>query len=82
MSKFILISVLSSSVFLAGCLSKSSFETTPVKVVTPKGTVMCQLYTHKKVLWDEAISAPAGMSIDEADRICFAEGQRVAANGL
>jgi uncharacterized lipoprotein YbaY len=82
MNKIAILSALSASVFLAGCLDKSSFETPPVSVKTPKGVVECQLYTHDKVLWDEAISAPQGMSISEADRICYEEGKRVKASGL
>ena len=61
---------------LSGCIDQKKYETEPVSVKTPKGTVVCQLYTHKQVLWDEAISVPAGMSIKEGDRVCIAEGKR------
>jgi uncharacterized lipoprotein YbaY len=79
MNKVLITSMLSATVLLAGCLDKTSFETEPVQVSTPQGVVTCQLYTHEKVLWDEAISSPAGMSIEAADEICFAKGQRVKA---
>jgi len=79
MSKTLILSALSATVFLSACLDKTSFETAPVKVATPQGVVVCQLYTHKKVLWDEAISAPNGMSIEAADQICIIEGYRVKA---
>ncbi len=80
MSKLLLIaSALASTVLLSGCLDKKSFETEPVQVSTAQGVVTCQLYTHEKVLWDRAIAAPAGMSIETADKICFDEGKRVKA---
>ncbi len=82
MQKFTILTALAATVFLAGCLDKASFATTPVQVKTPKGVVTCQLYTHEKVLWDEAISAPNGMTIEEADQICIMEGYRVKAAGL
>ncbi|VAV90329.1 hypothetical protein MNBD_ALPHA07-605 [hydrothermal vent metagenome] len=79
MSKILITSALTATVFLSACLNKESFETEPVKVSTKQGVVICQLYTHEKVLWDRAISAPAGMSIETADKICFEEGKRVKA---
>ena len=61
---------------LAGCSVRSGFETTPVEVQTAKGVVTCQLYTNRRVLWDEAISMPSSMGTQEANGICRAEGQR------
>lgn len=61
---------------LSGCIDLQAYATTPVNVQTDKGTVVCQLYTTQRVLWDEAISAPAGMSIQEANQVCIREGNR------
>ena len=61
---------------LAGCSVRSGFETTPVEVQTAQGVVTCQLYTNRRVLWDEAISMPSSMGTQEANEICRAEGQR------
>ncbi|WP_299845526.1 hypothetical protein [uncultured Roseovarius sp.] len=62
---------------LAGCsVDPVKYETTPVKLSSPKGPVVCQLYTHRQVIWDEAISIPPGMTIAEGDQICKNEGLR------
>jgi type IV pilus biogenesis protein CpaD/CtpE len=67
---------------LAGCVqSPEAYETTPVKVETPKGIVTCQLYTREIVVWDRAIDRPAKMGVQEADAICRAEGERQKAGG-
>ena len=79
MNKILIPSLLTATVLLAGCLDKDSYKTEPVQVSTAQGVITCQLYTHEKVLWDEAISAPSGMTIDTADKICFEEGKRVKA---
>jgi ABC-type uncharacterized transport system auxiliary subunit len=72
-----LITALTGTAILAGCtIDPQDHATTPVQVQTAQGIVTCQLYTKENVIWDEAISAPAGMSIQQADRICKAEGQR------
>ena len=61
---------------LTGCIDRASYETEPVQVKSKKGVVTCQLYTRKRVLWDEAISIPKGMTIAEGDQICQNEGLR------
>ncbi|WP_170769773.1 hypothetical protein [Ruegeria lacuscaerulensis] len=63
---------------LAACVpSPEDFETTPVKVQTPKGEVTCQLYRPDRVIWDRAIDFPATkMTVPEADAYCKQEGQR------
>ena len=61
---------------LAGCVDPADYETAPVKVETAKGTVVCQLYRKRQVIWDEAISIPPGMTIAEGDRVCVEEGLR------
>ncbi len=76
MTKLIPIALLASTTFLAGCLDPRHFESAPVKVKTPQGTVTCKLYTKERVLWDKAIDVPAHMSIADGDRICQAEGYR------
>ncbi|MBI1495226.1 MULTISPECIES: hypothetical protein [Rhodobacterales] len=68
------------TVALAGCIDQQSYATTPVQVETEKGTVVCQLYTENRVLWDEAILAPEGMTIREANNVCIREGNRRLAN--
>ena len=76
MTKFTPIVLLASTVFLAGCLDPGAFESQPVKVKTPQGTVTCQLYTKERVLWDKATDVPAHMSISRGDEICRNEGYR------
>ncbi|MEL7013596.1 MAG: hypothetical protein AAFO72_09980 [Pseudomonadota bacterium] len=66
----------------AGCtLDPRNFETEPVEVATSKGVVLCQLYTKETVVWDRAIDRPDGMSVQEADDICRAEGARQSEAG-
>ena len=60
---------------LVGCAGKANFETAPVTVSTGKGDVICQLYRLDNVLWDEAISVPAGMSIKTGDALCKQRGE-------
>jgi hypothetical protein len=59
---------------LLGACTPSSMETPPVRVQTSKGAVDCQLYTKSRVYWDRAISAPAGMTPEQADEVCRAKG--------
>lgn len=69
--------VLSTAILLSACApDPQSFETEPVDVETELGTVTCQLYTERRVLWDRAIDRPKNMSVREADNICRAEGLR------
>lgn len=75
-----LLTAVAATAALSGCVDPQSYATTPVEVQTEKGTVVCQLYTENRVLWDEAISAPEGMSIREANNICIREGNRRLAN--
>lgn len=63
-------------VSLTACIDRSSFESNPVRIQTPKGPVICQLYTRDRVDWDEAISVPDGMTKDEGDAYCLKEGER------
>ena len=67
--------VLASLVAVSGCV-RSSYESTPVVVKTPKGDVTCQLYTAERVQWDQAIAKPESMSKREADNICIAKGAK------
>lgn len=76
-NKFRLTGTLLTTVLLAGCIgSPADYETTPVKVQTDKGVVICQLYTPQTVLWDRSIDRPTSMTIDEADDICRARGKQ------
>ena len=69
--------LVAAAAILSGCtIDPRSYESTPVKVKTPKGLVTCQLYTRERVLWDRSIDRPSNMSLEEADSICLAEGQR------
>lgn len=76
MSKLYLLFGTTSVLTLSGCIDIESYETAPVSVSTPQGVVTCQLYTANRVLWDEAIRVPTGMSIKTGDAICRAEGNR------
>jgi hypothetical protein len=68
--------VLIPATVLSGCTDPANFETTPVDVETSRGTVTCQLYAPNVVTWDQAVLAPEGMSIPEADKVCQTEGLR------
>ncbi len=71
-----------SSFAVAGCVqSPAAYETTPVKLKTPKGVVTCQLYSKEQVIWDRSIDRPNSMSVKEADDICLAEGLRLKNEG-
>lgn len=69
--------LLATTAFLSACAQDPrAYETTPVEVKTKQGTVVCQLYTRERVLWDRAIDRPSTMSVRAADDICRAEGLR------
>jgi hypothetical protein len=62
---------------LSACaVAPADFESTPVVLSTSSGPVTCQLYTRERVDWDRSIDRPAKMSVEEADRLCAAEGLR------
>lgn len=68
----------------AACLTAcapSQFETEPVEVETPAGTVTCQLYTRGMVDWDRAIARPESMSVAAADAICRQRGVELQRGG-
>ncbi|WP_411837442.1 hypothetical protein [Paracoccus sp. ME4] len=65
-----------SAALLAAC-SPANFESEPVAVQTPNGTVTCQLYTRGMTDWDRSISRPDTMSVEVADSFCRREGQRL-----
>ena len=78
MYKSILFTGAIASTVLSGCsINPVNYETTPVQIQTPQGTVVCQLYTKERVLWDRAIGVPAGMSVETGDTICKNEGIRL-----
>lgn len=65
-------------VLLSACApDPRSFESEPVDVKTAQGIVTCQLYTKERVLWDRAIDRPEGVTIQQADAVCRAEGRRL-----
>jgi len=67
---------------LAGCsVNQADYASEPVLVKTDRGIVTCQLYRDDRVLWDEALSFPRSMSLQEADQICLEEGARVKKEG-
>ncbi len=70
--------LLAAATVLSGCMmgDPRSYESTPVEVDTAKGVVTCQLYTRERVLWDRSINRPGNMSVEEADNVCLAAGQR------
>jgi PBP1b-binding outer membrane lipoprotein LpoB len=82
MKKTALISGIAIAFVLSGCsINPVDYETDPVQVASPKGTVTCQLYKKDQVVWDRAISVPAGMSVTAGDNICKEEGLRLKAEG-
>jgi hypothetical protein len=66
---------------VSGCTIPFYYETSPVVVETRRGIVTRQLYTPELVVSDEAIPAPVGMSIPEADKISRVEGHRRESDG-
>lgn len=66
---------------LSACVDPVHYETAPVTLMTVQGEVICQLYTHERVLWDRAIDRPETMTVVDADNICRSEGERLRALG-
>ncbi len=60
---------------LAGC-DRSSYESAPVVLKGDYGELTCQLYTVERVMWDEAVLYPDTLTKEQADALCFAEGER------
>lgn len=56
--------------------SLEQFETEPVRLETPSGLVLCQLYTRALTVWDRSIDRPETMAVDDADAMCEQEGLR------
>ena len=82
--KLSVVAVLGAATLIGGCTSGinlQDYATTPNAVQTAQGTVTCQHYRYDQILWDEAISAPTGMSIETADQICKNEGFRIIEEG-
>lgn len=76
MKKLTLVMAVAATGVMAGCVSKTAYESNPVQIETPKGMVTCQLYTRDRVQWDESIAVPAGMTKAEGDAYCIQEGHR------
>lgn len=72
MLRFISLGTLSAAL-LAAC-TPANFESEPVQVQTPSGTVTCQLYTSSMTDWDRSINRPDAMSVEVADAYCKREG--------
>ena len=62
---------------ITGCANKKEHETTPIRLKTPEGLVVCQLYALDLIMWDTSITRPKSMSKETADKICVAEGARL-----
>ncbi|MDB2598239.1 hypothetical protein N9Y08_02690 [Paracoccaceae bacterium] len=62
---------------ITGCANKQAHETTPIRLKTPEGLVVCQLYALDLIMWDTSITRPKSMSKETADKICVAEGARL-----
>ncbi|WBU56895.1 hypothetical protein [Paracoccus sediminicola] len=76
------IAAVAAAVLVAGCdITPTNFETTPVRVDTKQGPVICQLYTQAQVAWDRAVDRPESMDVETADEICRTEGERVQEGG-
>ena len=54
----------------------TDYETDQVSLTTPQGEVTCQLYRRDMVLWDRAVTRPAGMTDEAANQACRNEGTR------
>ena len=78
MIRFPFVIAVGGAILTAGCsLDPVDYESAPVSLQSPKGTVTCQLYTKERVIWDRAISVPPGMTIAEGDQLCRNEGLRI-----
>ena len=60
-----------------GCANKKEHGTIPIRLKTPEGLVVCQLYALDLIMWDTSITRPKSMSKETADKICVAEGARL-----
>jgi hypothetical protein len=62
---------------LSACSSDpKDYETPTVTVTTEAGPVTCQLYRRDMVLWDRALTRPAGLTDKAANEACRTEGYR------
>lgn len=61
---------------LAAACDRSPYESAPVTLNDDEGTVVCQLYTPERVMWDQAIQHSDSLTKEQADAICQAEGLR------
>lgn len=66
--------VLAALALAAAC--RAEYESPPVTLQSEKGPVVCQLYTVDRTYWDQAIQLPEGLTKEEGDAICLAEGVR------
>ena len=62
---------------ITGCANKKEHETTPIRLKTPEGLVLCQLYALDFIMRGTSITRPKSMSKETADKICVAEGARL-----
>ena len=62
---------------ITGCANKKEHETTPIRLSTPEGLVVCQLYSLDLIMWDTSITWPKSISKETADKIRIAEGARL-----
>ncbi|MDB3948198.1 hypothetical protein N9370_00325 [Paracoccaceae bacterium] len=62
---------------ITGCVNKKEHETTPIRLNTPEGLVVCQLHALDLIMWDTSITRPKSMSKETADKICIVEGARL-----
>ena len=59
------------------CANKKEHEMTPIRLNTPEGLVVCQLYALDLVMWDTSITRPKSTSKETADKIFIAECARL-----
>ena len=62
---------------ITGCANKKEHETTPIRLNTPEGLVVCQLYSLDLIMWDTSITRPKSISKETTDTICIAEVARL-----
>lgn len=62
---------------LSACIADPlAIESPEVTLSTPQGPVICQLYTARQTLYDEAVRRPANMTDAAANAACKEEGKR------
>ena len=62
---------------ITDCTNKKEHETTPIRLNTPEGLLVCQLYALDFIMWDTSITRLKSMIKETANKICISEGARL-----